>query len=61
MLNFMDLARSGDRVIGVHLEMNKQTFSHDFASGFPPRSQLRSSAREQEKNLVFVREKEEDF
>jgi len=39
----------------------KQTFSHDFALGFPQGSQLRSSAREQEKNFVFVREKEEDF
>jgi hypothetical protein len=39
----------------------KQTFSYDFALVFPSRSQLRSSARGQEKNLVFVREKEEDF
>jgi|GraSoi_2013_40cm_1033754.scaffolds.fasta_scaffold182100_1 hypothetical protein len=38
----------------------KQTFSHDFALVFPPRLQLRSSAREQEKNKAFVREKEED-
>jgi len=27
MLNFMDLARSGDQVIGVHLEMNGWEFA----------------------------------
>jgi hypothetical protein len=38
----------------------KQTFCHDFALVFPPRSQPRSSAREHEENMAFVREKEED-
>jgi hypothetical protein len=39
----------------------KQTYSHDVALVFSPRPQLRSSAREQEKNMAYVGEKEEDF
>src|SRR5438270_5309029 len=38
----------------------KLTCSHDVAPVFPPRLQPRSLALEQERNMAFVREKEED-